>query len=184
MEIGYPRCDHFFWSQENLICFIKEKEPETLDILNQIKKYKKIIIYLPTFREKADNDLRRIIDFDLLEKKLREKNYLLIVKQHPNIRLSKENNYKNIILLKSTMDVYLIIPFTDVLITDYSSVLFDYILLKKPIILFPYDKENYLYEEKGFYFDYMKLNIIGDIVDNFEDLIKKIFCESYICRDM
>ncbi len=174
LEFGYPRCEHFFWEKEKLIEFIKNKEPQVLDLLDIIKKYKKAIIYLPTFREKGENNLKKIINFDDLNKKLKKQNILIIIKQHPNIKINMNENFSNILFLKSSIDVYLILPFTDMLITDYSSIFFDYALLNKPIIFFPYDKEEYLSSERGFYVEYDKMINKKSIVINFNELLVKI----------
>lgn len=61
---------------------------------------------------------------------------------------------------------------SDVLITDYSSVLFDYLNLKKPMIFFAHDLEHYRDIERGFYLEYDKLP--GPIVKDGKDLLKAI----------
>ncbi|MGL5126224.1 MAG: CDP-glycerol glycerophosphotransferase family protein, partial [Fusobacteriaceae bacterium] len=60
---------------------------------------------------------------------------------------------------------------SDILITDYSSVFFDYALLKKPIIFYPYDYEHYKNKERGFYFEYDKI-VPGPIAHNQKELLK------------
>lgn len=176
LEFGYPRCDHFFWNREKNIEFIKAKEPEILLILDKIKKYKKVIIYMPTFREGSTNNLEEIIDMESLNDFMVKNSYILLIKQHPNIKSSLNKEYSNLLFLDSSLDVYLILPFTDLLITDYSSIMFDYMLLKKPIILFTYDEESYMNQERGFYFDFgnfvKEFNI--EKVINEDELIEKI----------
>ena len=68
------------------------------------------------------------------------------------------------------VDVYTFLPFTDLLITDYSSIYFDYLLLNKKVVLFPFDFEDYLTGSRMFYFDYFKF-MIGDYAYSFEELL-------------
>jgi len=173
LEFGYPRCDHFFYEREKLKAFIEKESPETLELLEKMNKFNKVLIYLPTFRENSTNDLSMILNFEVLQSKLAEYNFLLVIKQHPSIKNKISGKFSNIIFLDSATDVYMLLPFTDVLITDYSSVFFDYILLNKPILFFCYDKEHYLKEERGFYFDYDNLKL-GKLINTFEDLKNEI----------
>lgn len=62
---------------------------------------------------------------------------------------------------------------SDALITDYSSVFFDYLLLNKPIIFFPYDYEEYLKNDRELYVDYYE-EIAGPAFMDFSDVIKEI----------
>ncbi|XIF19724.1 MAG: glycosyltransferase [Acetilactobacillus jinshanensis] len=67
-------------------------------------------------------------------------------------------------------DLYLI---SDVLITDYSSVMFDYAILKRPMIFFDYDFDNYAKSTRGFYFDFRKI-APGPIVTTTDQVIQKL----------
>ena len=60
---------------------------------------------------------------------------------------------------------------SDVLITDYSSVMVEYSILNKPIVLFAYDLDDYLSNERGFYFDYRE-NVPGRIAYDMDELIR------------
>ena len=64
------------------------------------------------------------------------------------------------------------------LITDYSSIMIDFGLLRKPIIFYAYDLENYLNNERGFYLDYNK-DLPGPIVESMDDLISIIKDNNY-----
>jgi CDP-glycerol glycerophosphotransferase (TagB/SpsB family) len=153
---GYPRNDIFFnWIKDCDLGINKL-------ILNNIKKNKeknKIIFYLPTFRDTGGNPFEEAeIDLDKFNQFLISHNLIFIAKFHP---LSKINNfnadeYKNILILPSETDIYPILKFTDLLITDYSSVYFDFLLSNKPILFFPYDLNKYLSKDRELYFDYNK----------------------------
>jgi len=134
---GFPRND----------ILIQDSETDlSLDIPNA----EKIIIYLPTWRRFQSNDN---LDFKSLNKILSEKNYILLIKAHQHGTIISEDKYSHIISLKKTEDIQPILRETDALITDYSSVYFDYLHLDKPIIFFPYDLEKYR-KERGLYYEY------------------------------
>ena len=70
-------------------------------------------------------------------------------------------------------DIALLYLVSDMLITDYSSVMFDYSLLNRPCLFFAYDLENYKDNLRGFYFDFIK-EAPGPIVTTTKELIKEI----------
>jgi CDP-glycerol glycerophosphotransferase len=67
------------------------------------------------------------------------------------------NKYKNILCYDAICDIYPALSLFDVLITDYSSIYFDYLLLNRPIIFFPYDYESYIAKDKELLFDYLQI---------------------------
>ena len=70
---------------------------------------------------------------------------------------------------------------SDILITDYSSLMVEYTILNKPIVLFAYDLDNYLENERGFYIDYKK-DVPGTIVKTTEELIRTIKNNNFSTR--
>jgi CDP-glycerol glycerophosphotransferase (TagB/SpsB family) len=114
----------------------------------------KNIIYMPTFR----NNSTLSIDVDLLEIYLLQKDLKFFIKIHPFHKISdltkqKIEKSKNIFILDID-DIYEELNRFDILITDYSSIYFDYLLLDRPIIFTPFDKNDYLEKERDFYYDY------------------------------
>lgn len=144
---GYPRND----------CLIKEKEKE-----KESGKEKKIkISYLPTFRsaigERVDFLIPYEFDIEAWEKALEGKGELYI-KMHPvnlpsNNMIEKIKNCKNINILEDC-DVVDLLKETDILITDFSSVYFDFLLTGKPIIFSPFDFDEYIKNDRGLYYRY------------------------------
>ena len=102
---------------------------------------------------------------------------------------------QKLLLLSDILNRYDIINFTglkdgqkllllsDILIADYSSIMVDYTILQKPIVLFAYDLDDYINEERGFYFDY-KENVPGKIVYNMDELIASINDEDFDLEKM
>ncbi len=163
LEYGMPRCDILQWKKEEIVKFTNTYESEgTQEIINEISsKYDKTIIYMPTWREKVDflNDAQ--FNFEELNDSMKKMNNLFIFKLHSftklkDISLKSIDSYSNLKVLDNQMDLYPILPFTDCLITDYSSVYYDYLLLKKPIYLYPYDYLEYKEGSRNLAFDYEK----------------------------
>jgi CDP-glycerol glycerophosphotransferase (TagB/SpsB family) len=170
MELGYPRCDHFFWKKDKIYELIKVKHPEMLLLADKFREYKRTIMYMPTFREHGSNKLDDVLDVGSLGKWLKSNDYLMVVKQHPNVPDGISGDHQNILFIDSLIDVYLVLPFTDILITDYSSVFFDYMHLNKPMIFYAYDLEDYEAKERGFYFDVKALGV-GKIIHESSELV-------------
>ncbi len=170
IEKGYPRNDKLINYTQNDINDIKEK-------LN-IKTNKKIILYAPTFRDDEHKSglgytYKLNIDFDKLKKEL-GKDYVILFRAHYFIANSFDfNKYKDFVYNVSDYDdindLYII---SDLLITDYSSVFFDYAILKRPILFYMYDYKNYKTKLRDFYLDLKELP--GPIIEKQEDLVKDI----------
>ncbi|MGL6107359.1 CDP-glycerol glycerophosphotransferase family protein [Romboutsia sp.] len=166
--IGIPRTDIFFDKQ------IQQKSKEKLYNKYPILKNKKLILYAPTFRGTSQSNAKMDIDFDL-DRILDtlDENTIFGLKMHPFVKkLPDLSGYDNVVDLSKYEEINDILLITNLLITDYSSIIFEYSLLEKPIIFFAKDKEIYE-KERDFYYDYESL-VPGPIVDNTEDLIKII----------
>lgn len=149
IEEGYPRNDSLFNRSKKDIDKIKDKLG--------IPKDKKVICYLPTFRDNQHTsgvgytyDLA--IDFDSLKKKF-GKDYVILFKPHyfiaNKIDLSKYKNFVyNVASYDEINDIYLV---SDLLITDYSSVFFDYANLNRPVMFYMYDYDDYKNNLRDFY---------------------------------
>jgi CDP-glycerol glycerophosphotransferase (TagB/SpsB family) len=111
---------------------------------------------MPTFRD-SEKKLFDIVDFEEFNNFLKNNKYILLIKAHPMSKLQdKMNNinYSNIININSNEDPYIFTSLTNMLITDYSSIFFDYLLTKNPIVFFPYDLKEYMGGSRELYYDY------------------------------
>lgn len=170
IEEGYPRNDFLFNYTEEDVAKIKRE-------LN-IPTDKKVILYAPTYRDNQHQanvgyTYKTEVNFDLLQEKL-QKDYIILFRAHYLVANSFDfEKYKNFVYNVSEYDdinhLYVI---SDLLITDYSSVFFDYANLKRPIIFYMYDLEEYKEELRGFYLDISELP--GKITETEEELIKDI----------
>ncbi|MBY7701401.1 CDP-glycerol glycerophosphotransferase family protein [Vibrio harveyi] len=169
LEIGYPRNDLFF-SCSN------EKMQEIKNELG-LPKRKKVILYAPTFRD-GNSKFDLNLDLDVLNKKLGN-DYIFLIRMHSNIKRSSMLSYeKNIIDVSNYHDVQNLMLISDVLVTDYSSLFFDYAILKRKMIFYAYDLEEYESVCRGFYYNYKEF-VPGDLVYNQNELIDSIFDESF-----
>ena len=151
---GYPRNDIFFrkTTQYDLL----NTDKEIIKIVENFKaKGYNIILYAPTFRDKNPNfSLDKILNFNRLDSFLEKLKSILIIKPHPFMNLKKEKAFKNILFYDSTKDIYPLLKNVDCLITDYSSIYMDYLLINKPIIFFPVDLNEYISLHRNIQFDY------------------------------
>ena len=145
---GYPRNDILFKNT-----FIKQKK--------SIKK----IIYMPTFRGSVNSNFDLFLQYkfnlEQIDTFLANNNMQLDIKLHPfnqpSDTLIKELNASENIFFLDHDAIYEIISEYDMLITDYSSIYFDYLLLDRPIIFAPFDKGTYMKQDREFYFKYDKV---------------------------
>lgn len=150
----------------------KEEVLKKLGIENKVKN-KKIILYAPTFR---DFDLDKDCVDVPIEKLSKLKDCLTIVRLHPLIREKVNQELfknENIINGCNYPDCSGILVISDVLITDYSSILYEFLPLDLPIVFYPYDYDQYVELRGGFYVDYKK-ELPGPICYNEKDLLKTI----------
>ncbi|MGL4534582.1 MAG: CDP-glycerol glycerophosphotransferase family protein [Fusobacteriaceae bacterium] len=161
----YPRNEFLLTSN------LKEVKNKVLKEL-KIPENKKIILYAPTFRLGETEEYNLQIDFKKFDENLKSE-YVFLIRTHPNVKKisSKIENDSMFIDVSKYDDIQELYMASDILITDYSSVFFDYALLKKPIIFYPYDYEHYKNKERGFYFEYDKI-VPGPIAHNQKELLK------------
>ena len=170
IEKGYPRNDYLFNYKKEEVAKIKKKLKLPTD--------KKIILYAPTFRDNQHTSgvgytYNLGIDFDKMQKEL-SKEYVILFRTHYFVSNSFDfTKYENFIYDVSSYDdineLYII---SDLLLTDYSSVFFDFANLRRPMLFYMYDLDDYKNNLRDFYFD---LDILpGPIVKQEDDLIKEI----------
>ncbi len=169
LEIGYPRNDILVnENNEDKINSIKEKLGIVAD--------KKIILYAPTWRDDEFYEQEKYkfateMDFKAMENELSE-DYILIVKFHYLVKDKLNWDSDFIIECDESWDIQELYLISDILITDYSSVMFDYAILRRPMLFFTYDLDNYKENLRDFYFDIH--TVPGPLIKTNEELIKTI----------
>lgn len=178
LNYGYPRTDIIKFSKDEIVEFAKRYSPELISYLEITQKYEKVLLYMPTWRDDdPDYFSKANIDFKTLNEKLRSLNYVFFLKLHPLTKSINLQEYTNIIQIANDVDIYPFLNFTDFLITDYSSIYFDYLLTDKEIIFIPYDYDNYV-KNRELYFNYdditpgIKYRTFDDFIINIDSIRK------------
>ncbi len=168
---GVPRTDIFF--DDNY----KKEKRQQLYAKHPEFEGKKIFLYAPTFRGNGQSSAHfpmEMLNLDRVYEKLDDDSILLIklhpfVKKRMHIPAEYQDKIKDFTKYPSINDLLFI---TDVLITDYSSVCFEYALLNKPMIFYCFDLEEYI-ETRDFYIPYQDFTP-GPIVRTCDDMIDKV----------
>lgn len=144
LPIGIPRTDIFFDEEykKNMVAKLHKQFP----VLDQRKK---VYLYAPTFRGNNAVDARfpmERIDWKKWGAFLKERNELLLIKMHPFVkkRVPIPEEYKDYMLdLSEYREVNDILFISDVMITDYSSVMYEFSLLRRPMYFYAFDQRMY-----------------------------------------
>ncbi len=167
--LGIPRTDIFFDKdyKKNIQAQLKKKYP--------FIKNKKVILFAPTFRGNGQKTAYYNfdwLDFNKIKEKL-QKDYIFLIKLHPFI-INKPDiiDHKFYFDLSDEREINDLLFITDILITDYSSVIFEYSFFKKPVVFFIPDYQEYV-ESRDFYYDFDKY-MYGSTAKNTKSLIEEI----------
>lgn len=171
--LGLPRTDVFFHKgvQERRLEDFYKQYPELRD--------KKIILYAPTFRD--DELVHPSISFsidDLMEKM--DEDVCLALRLHPFVAYSipYQGKYKDRVYDFSLYNKLNTLLFaTDCLVTDYSSIIFEYVALNRPMIFYAYDLDEFKKDGRGFYNEY-EAYVPGPVVQTEKELIEALKKES------
>ncbi|WP_343267827.1 CDP-glycerol glycerophosphotransferase family protein [Paenibacillus sp. 102] len=168
IRTGIPRTDLFFQldQQQEII--------RKLRIQNEKLREKKVILYAPTFREHELTNAHIELDIGALYENLKDE-YILLLRLHPAVKktVNIQEKYQEFMYDYSTYpNINDLLLITDILITDYSSIPFEFSLLRRPMIFYPYDLEMYV-KERDFWFEYESL-VPGYIAHNAQDMIRYI----------
>lgn len=174
---GMPRMDDYLDPAhiEKTRAELREQYPQFIG--------KRVVLFAPTYRgqtRKTANYPYELIDFEGLYRYCLEKDAVILFKMHPWVpgdvpieerfrdRFFSMNSYRNI------NDLFYI---TDLLITDYSSSMYEFLLMKKPMLFFPFDKNQFA-TSRGFHRDYDS-NVPGKICESFDLLLQAMRDEDY-----
>lgn len=175
IETGYPRNDILSNYKIQDIAQIKAKLG--------LPKDKKIILYAPTWRDNSFNlkgyTFKLEVDFTKWKRALGD-DYVVVFKPHylivNNFNLDTVQDF--VYFVDPQEDISKLYIIADILITDYSSVFFDYAILNRPIYFYMYDLESYRDELRGFYLDIYR-DLPGEIIVDEKSLLAKIKQNNY-----
>ena len=170
---GLPRNDKLYNLKESKI--LELKKSLGLDI------EKKIILYAPTWRDSDDMGknykFEVPIDWKLWQEMLGD-DYIILLRTHPYVTKLMNVEFNDFVLDYSKYPVINhLLAVSDILISDYSSVIYDYSILEKPIICYAYDYEDYK-NSRGLYFDLEK-EIPSGVFKTERQVLEKILNMDY-----
>ncbi len=168
LECGTPRCDVFFNNTES----IRKKVYKYYEIAENDK----LILYAPTFRSNKPSDFLGM-DFKRLKETLGNE-WVVGARIHPNVLDSVVP--EGAIPMSTYSDMQELIAAADILITDFSSCMFDMAIAGKPCILYAPDLEEYLEKERGLYFKIKELPfLIARDMDELCKMLLEFDCRNY-----
>ncbi|MHA1374803.1 MAG: CDP-glycerol glycerophosphotransferase family protein [Promethearchaeota archaeon] len=166
LDLGYPKLD----------ILAKKNSISVENIRNKYEipeKFERIILYCPTYRD--DHSLRFPIsekELNNLEKLLQESNSLFLMKGHYFVQNIDFEQYENIKIAPKGSDIQELYFITNILITDYSSTMLDFSIFDRPILLFPYDLDEYK-KVRGMYYNLEDI-APGPLLFNGSEIIEAI----------
>jgi len=173
LEIGYPRNDLFYKEDSHILA---NKVKKRLNIPFE----KKVILYAPTFRDNQTSKKNKFIfdlklDLNALKEKLGNE-YMILLRMHVLIsnKIKVDEQLDDFVINVSDYpEMQELLLISDILITDYSSVMFDYANTKRPIMFFTYDLDEYKEKLRGFYIDF-ESEAPGPLLSNSEEIISAV----------
>lgn len=135
--------------------------------LDEYQQYSKVFLYVPTWRDDGRNFLKQAqFDFEQLNVLMKEHNAIFLMKFHSATKIDVDLSlYGNLQLLPNNIDPIRLMKTADCLITDYSSIYLDYLVLDRPIIHFCFDLDDYV-KDRELYFNYYDV-VAGDLTFDF-----------------
>lgn len=171
LDFGYPRNDALLQAAAQRCWF----NALPLSELEQLRASKKLIVFMPTYRDNGQNE--HPIDWAKLQQFLLEHNAVFVMKTHPFLapfdELRQQQNCDRIFHYPGRFNVYPWLADADLLITDYSSVAFDFLLCNKPVLHFTYDIEQYA-KVRGQFAIAKEDFIAGSEAKSFEQLLEQM----------
>ncbi len=167
--LGTPRTDIYF--DKEFVASCRKKLVEKFPLTGN----RKIILYAPTFRGNnlASSYAENKLDIEKMRAALSEE-YALVIKLHPltakAFSISESDDF--VFNASNGIEIETALCAADTVITDYSSLIFEYAILERPMIFFAYDLADYD-DSRSFYFDYESF-VPGEIVTDTDAIIREI----------
>lgn len=144
---GFPRNDVLF-SRSSADGGAQDRWPESFSAA--VATNRPIFMYLPTYRDSGKPFLN--IDWDELDRLMTELDAKFFFKFHPDDKGGFEGELRNVIELPQQIDIYDMLAYVNALVSDYSSIIFDYMLLDRPIIYYVPDLDEFVASSRSLYF--------------------------------
>ncbi len=164
IETGYPRNDVLLRNpnRDDMIGV----DAELYGRIARMKKEGwKLLVFMPTFRDGGGGPIEDgMLDLPRLHEFGRRHKVLTLLKLHPYVESQLHGRFpETLFLAPASSDAYPLLRLADVLLTDYSSVYFDFLLTGRPIVFYPYDFERYVSRDRALLFDYREMTPGPDV---------------------
>ena len=189
-DLGYPRNDLLLKEHDELDLILCDLKIYNL-AKNSFGSDKKIVVYMPTHRESATSIRQATtpllpLNLEDLDTFCVQNSIIFILKLHPFIMQFQKDfdspkGFTNVYFHSTKGDIYPTLKYTDLLVTDYSSIFFDFLLLDRPIVYYNYDFEEYISNMDGFLYDYEE-NAPGIKVKTQKEMHDAVL-QSFNCED-
>ncbi len=149
LRVGQPRNEMLY---DSLFCL---KAKKSIQRECNVEPNKKIVAYMPTFRDYNDyvNSFAETQRQKNIEELAKQYDFVLIEKSHyANSKNINDKEFKSV-FIRPNINAQLLLAGADLLITDYSSCFFDFLIRDKPIIHYVYDYDYYKNQDRGLYYD-------------------------------
>ncbi|MFG2889676.1 CDP-glycerol glycerophosphotransferase family protein [Streptomyces sp. NPDC048248] len=174
LRVGYPRNDALVRARERE-AELGRRERGDLAAELGIAEDRTVLLYAPTFRRAGGRHGRFELPFDVerFADQFGDRYVLLVRSHYLNHVVLPPTVQGRVIDVSARHDITPVLQLADGLITDYSSVMFDYALLDRPLVFFTYDYDEYVHEGRGTYFDLLE-HAPGPVVRTEEDFYETV----------
>lgn len=157
VECGYPRNDILLRPMTKPDMINVDQALYT-ELIRHRKTGGKVVMYMPTFRDTGGDPFSdRALHIPELDEFAQKHNLYFLIKMHPYLTINSVELPARVKIIDAQSDAYPILRQCDILVTDYSSIYFDFLLLDRPIIFYPYDYQEYVTQNRELLFDYDKM---------------------------
>lgn len=179
IEAGYPRCEILIMSLPEVDAFVEKHFDSALrDNYSRMRSYSHVVFYLPTWRDSGRDFIASgRMDFGRINAIMKEQNAVFVFKPHINTVMpdNLKRQYSNVMFLDPRTELYPLLRLADILVTDYSSVYYDYLLRPdgRTIFFIP-DYEEYIGSERdlAFPFDENTSGVKAYSIEEFEKALE------------
>lgn len=176
--VGLPKTDDILYRLWKMDGGKVNKDKELIYKRKHLSPNQKLILYAPTFRDsniRSEKTLKQVKDLA----RLLPDDYVLGVRLHPFVaKQAKEGLPERVCNLSDERSLTSLLMAADILITDYSSIVFEYCITKKPMIFYAYDLDEFSDQGRGFYEDYINY-VPGPVARTSKEVIDIIKEERY-----
>lgn len=178
LTTGFPKNDVYFTEIPGAEL---GADREARELMRQLHTQgKKIVFYAPTWRDTGgESFLENQEPMENISRFLAEYNLCMFAKLHPLAKKAAGVGIKNISFVEPQSDADPLLKEVDILITDYSGIFFEFLLLDRPMVFFPYDYEKYVTRDRELYFDYNnvtpgpKAHTPKELLQRIEEVVKE-----------